>query len=301
MKFIFFSLLIITGTSSQCSTIDKLSTTDEVVAFVKANYNQIQGTEAEKFKIKTTAVLSRELECQGIFKKWDIHNWEKADLNNDGLTDLLLIAEWYGPQPIVILDRGDETYDFIKLINTPFEPCELFKPINIEGKNHLKSYGRKSSRSGLTAGIPNYQIDTLSFFKNTLVRYNPKPKNEAISSIKVTTTQCFGLCPVFSLELTADEMAQFNGMQNTPVIGKHSFKLQQDTFKDLEDLLNYMDVEHLKSNYAVGWTDDQTATLTVTFADGREKTIVDYGMQGTPGLKAVFRKMIGLVQSMNAE
>lgn len=299
MKHLFLLTLLITGTLGQCSTIEQLKTTEEVEAFVRSRDPKINGPEATKFHIKSNDVLSRELECGGIFEDWKIKNWEKADLNNDGTTDLLLIGEWNGPYPMVVLDLGEDVYKFIRLKRNSFEPCELFKPIRIKEKTYLKAYGRQSTRSGLSPDGPRYKTDTLSFFNNTLVKYNPQPKNKAISSIKLNTSACFGMCPEFYLEITPDDQADFNGLQHTPVIGKSSFKLKEGSYKELMDLLNYMDVEHLKSNYAVGWTDDQTGTLTVTFADGHSKTIVDYGMQGTPGLKAVFRKMIAIVQGMN--
>ncbi|WP_157962302.1 DUF6438 domain-containing protein [Winogradskyella aurantiaca] len=298
MRILVLSLYILASTASQCSTIDKLQTTEEVVEFIHSNTNDFKADNLE-LSIKSTDQLAQELACNGIFKEWDIKNWEKADLNNDGKTDLLVLGEWYGAHPLIVLDKGQDTYEFIRLSNNSFEYCELFKPISVKNTTLIKAYVPINSQETLIPGAEKFRIDTLSFFNNTLVKYNPSPKTEAISSIHLKTSACYGNCPEFVLELFPDDRVEFNGLENTPVLGMHSYKATSGTFKEISELLNYMDVKHLKSGYQVNWTDDQTAYLTIRFADGSTKTIMDYGLQGTPGLKAVYKALFTVMKNVN--
>jgi hypothetical protein len=273
----------------QCSIIEELQTTEEVEAFVKT-YDPKVSQEPEGFRIPSTEELAETMGCRELFKEWGIKNWEKADLNNDGRQDLLLYAQWYGTQPMAVLDLGDAQYQFIRLKRNHFERCELFKPIQREGRTLIASYGGfADGQPGLIQGAEHHQKDTLSFFNNTLLRYNPSPAQREISSVKLVTTACFGQCPEFSLELFPDNTAAFEGLQYTPLLGGHQLDIENGTFQRVEALLNYMDVETLRNDYAVLWTDDQTGYLSVSFTDGSKKTIKDYGLRGTRGLEAVYQ------------
>jgi len=297
----FSILLLLAGTTaSQCSTIDQLKSTAEVEAFVKAHDETVADRETVSFQIRSTEALATELACDGIFKEWDIQNWEKADLNNDGRTDLLLIGEFYGPQPMVVLDLGDAGYKFEKLKTSTFEPCELFKPFDHQGQTLIKAYYKSRNPRKAMTGAANFEIDTLTYFKNTLVKYNPAPRELAIRSIILETTPCFGMCPEFIFEITPDDRVNFDGKNHTPVRGKSKFSAQAGSFKEMSELLNYIDVASLNNYYEVGWTDDQTGTLTVVFEDGSNKQIRDYGMQGTPGLKAIYQRIKRMVFNMNS-
>ena len=64
------------------------------------------------------------MDCNGRVKIWSIKNWEKADLNNDRCTDLLIIVHWYGTGPLVILDLGKDHFKFTRIAG-----YQLFKPI----------------------------------------------------------------------------------------------------------------------------------------------------------------------------
>jgi hypothetical protein len=47
----------------------------------------------------------------------------------------------------------------------------------------------------------------------------------------------------------------------------------------------------------VGWTDDQTCTLKITYDNGKTKTITDYGKIGTYGLNRVYSILFSLRQN----
>ena len=299
MKSLILGFSLLTLSASQCDSLDQISSTKEVEAFIVAT-NKTYEQDSKRISIKSTEQLSEELNCDGIFKSWDIKSWEKADLNNDGRTDLLVLAEWYGPHPLIILDQGNQNYEYFNLNNNTFEYCELYKPFEYKGLTLIKAHVPINSRESLIPGEEKFRIDTLTFYDNYLVKYNPNPSENNISSIQLRTSACFGLCPEFELELLPDDMVKFNGIANTPTKGKSSFKAAEGSFNKISGLLNYMQVKTLNSRYDVNWTDDQTAYLTVNFADGSRKNIQDYGLQGTSGLKAVYQELFKIMKSVNA-
>ena len=70
--------------------------------------------------------------------------------------------------------------------------------------------------------------------------------------------------------------------------------LKQRELTEIIDLISYLDVASLNNNYSVSWTDDQTVFLRVKFADGTVKTITDYGLRGTFGLRHLYNKFFAL-------
>ena len=62
----------------------------------------------------------------------------------------------------------------------------------------------------------------------------------------------------------------------------------------LEEILNYCEFDNLDKEYTVMHTDDQTGDLKITYNNGKVKTISDYGMIGTYGLKILYKKLAEL-------
>lgn len=301
MKTWFFVLILLTGMLQQHSCIDQLQTTEEVRTMIASHYPDYNPHGEQQIVVKSTSELAKELDCQGLFKKWDVKNWEKIDLNNDGRTDLIAIISYYSNQTVILLDHGNKNIEFKPITSSPYDRCQLVKPINFQGKNLLK-ISRAIPREGSSRYLaPVTVVDTLSFFNNHLVEYNPNPSDKTISSITFETTACFGSCPEYQLKISENGHMAFKGIAHTPIIGATASNITQKQFQHLEELLNYIDVMSLKSNYAVNWTDDQSATLTIRFKDGTEKQIQDYGLRGTSGLEAVYSELQNLVKSLNAQ
>ena len=275
--------------------IDKLKTTEEVIEFVKHVSPRFKDSWKE-FTIPPTDVLAKERECDGIFQDWDIKNWEKVDLTNDGLTDLLFISYQYSYTPYAIVDNGDGGFKVHSLWRSSFEKCELAKPITLNDKNYLKIYQPRSKWNNAEdllslEAIEYTVIDTLTYKFQSFVELNDEPANYEIEKVEFKSGPCDGSCPVFSLVLDASGKVEFDGAYYVNFQGKSSKALGTGLFNEIASMLKYIRVKDLEENYQVTWTDDQTAILEVTFSNGEKKRIRDYGMQQTYGLMAVYNTL----------
>ncbi len=86
----------------------------------------------------------------------------------------------------------------------------------------------------------------------------------------------------------------YNKINNKEASGNFNSKIMEDKYNDIVNLLNYVDFETLKDNYAVGWTDDQSSTLKITYDNGKVKSIEDYGLIGTYGLDRIYQLLFEL-------
>lgn len=178
--------------------IDDLITDYDVNNFVKLENPEFANDKYGKFKIQPTDSLLKNLKCDGILANWNIKNWEKVDVTNDGLTDLVFIAYWYDYISYGFIDQGNNKFKLIRFSKNPFENCELIKPIKIGTKNYLRLF-RMTQQPDLTSKIPfTYRkviiMDTLVFKYNNFVELGT-PENDIIKSIEMNTSGCFGNCP----------------------------------------------------------------------------------------------------------
>lgn len=96
-------------------------------------------------------------------------------------------------------------------------------------------------------------------------------------AIRMTRGACYGLCPVYDLEIDADGSVRFEGTRYVRARGRQSATLPA---ADVAALVARFDATHF---FELTWEDpcknvatDQ-ATVTLTFvARGRKRTLVDY-------------------------
>ena len=277
--------------------IDSLKTDEDVKIFLKSINADLATKSFVNYELKPADTTAKYLNCEGIFKSWDIRNWEKADITNDGLTDLIFIGHNSGYDALAYVDMGNDNFQLFRFSKNTFEDCELVKPIKVDSVNYLRVFQKKTVPDHDSKELFAYKevkvVDTLVFKFNSFIELG-RPALDEIESIEINTSGCFGSCPVQKLKLLKDGRAYYEGLAYTSQIGKSYKKLSKKHFEELAELLNYIDVKHLRNNYQVNWTDDQTATLIVTFKDQSKKIIRDYGMQGTFGLTAVYDKLMKL-------
>jgi hypothetical protein len=280
--------------------IDELKTTKEVEDFIKFTNpdfakERFKNYDYGTFRIESNDSIFSKIKCSKVFNINEINNWEKIDLNNDGLTDLLFISHYYGYSQYAIIDKGKDSFQLIRLLDN-FDSCEFIKTIKVQNKNQIKirkavmrAFGDIRSYSAEDS----FTIDTLTYKFGTFIELNSKSQIKSdINSIEIKTSGCYGICPSFELKIFENGNMEFNGLMYTKFNGKAKSKLDLKKLTEIEELINYIEIKKLKDNYSVRWTDDQTINLKITFKDGTTKNIEDYGLRGTYGLKTLYEKLI---------
>ncbi|CAN1565000.1 hypothetical protein MCETHM1_02854 [Flavobacteriaceae bacterium] len=276
--------------------IDNLKTTKDVIEFVKTVYPEYGIIRDKDFKygifdINSTDSIHSQLKCKEIFKIDEITNWQKIDINNDGLTDLIFISHFYGYTQNVIIDKGKNEFKIIRNI-IKFDECEYIKPIKVQDKNELR-IRKVNLPFDFDDDIEKYiKIDTLTYKFDSFIELNDKVIiDNKIKSIEIKTDYCFGTCPVFKLIIDKNGLAEFDGIGFTKFNGKSIKQLDLKCVGEIFDLLNYIEIKKLNDYYEVNYTDASTATLDIFYEDGSIKKIKDYGLSGTYGLSALYSKL----------
>ncbi|RYZ27969.1 MAG: hypothetical protein EOO10_11065 [Chitinophagaceae bacterium] len=278
--------------------IDSIQTAQQIQKLILRADKRFDG-----FKVNATLKFS-EKECQNLSDSLKIKPWTKADFDCNGLTDLLVVGSWSDPAIICILDKGGDRFELKRITRRSFQDCTF----PLVGKNNdliaieyfFQSYPERDNWNKPRQ----LERKTLIYKFGDFIEANPNPSAHRIEKVEYSTTMCYGTCPVFKVVINADKTAvwhaeEYNEIGGKEVKGNFKTTIDQQRFKEIIDLLNYVDFERLKSNYAVTWTDDQTSTLIITYDGGKTKSITDYGLIGTYGLDRVYQLLFELRENQN--
>lgn len=105
-----------------------------------------------------------------------------------------------------------------------------------------------------------------------------------IESIRIERSGCFGSCPVYSATIRADGTASYFGGRHAPRSGSQRGEAPFLAFARLAYFVERSGFAEMQEYYVAGWTDDETVTVTVTWRDGRRRSVSDYGRFGPPDL-----------------
>jgi len=254
--------------------IDRLTNKDEVEDFLISDIDS--SLKSEEIFWDSTSFAIR-------FTDFGTNNFYKADIDNNGLTDLIVD----GSIRLVILDKGQSKYKIYSL-NNFFENHYQFnrKLLIANGRTALlynvySDNRRKENKEFL-------RTDTLIYKFGELIEYTADPKQHNVHQISLSTYPCFGSCPVFDLEIDEDGTAFYNPTAYTHTIGSFLGKVNKQQYHKLVEMLNYIRFTHLQDKYELPVTDLPTAVLKVTYDSNQVKVIDDYGEVGTRGLAALY-------------
>lgn len=245
-----------------------------------------------------------------LAKNLDIDKaYYKEDFDNNGYLDLLVLGGMgndYTPLPNELY-----TYESFAVIN--FGKVKAPKLISLRRKMHLLDVPEivqseegpmllihsPEKMQGPDAKITDTISIKLAYHYGGFAEYNRQPVDNHIEKIEFESGACFGTCPIYKLTINKDRSAVFLAEHYNFDKDKKSYdylkkegefkgKINAADYENLTGLLNYIDFKHLKDNYHVTWTCSATATLTITYDNGKTKTISDYGFEGSYGLKSVY-------------
>lgn len=124
-------------------------------------------------------------------------------------------------------------------------------------------------------------------------------KPSGFSQLSFNTDPCFGTCPIFSMTINGNGEAQFNAEKFNDREGNFVEVIRPGQLDSLRRLITNANLQSLKNDYAVSWTDMPTYTLTVKLNNGQSKTIRDYGPSGPEKLKQLYHFLFSLRQSQD--
>ncbi len=264
--------------------LDRILTKEQAQVFIKNNfrYNDLK---YDKFTIDSTSINDTD-----VFKV--------GDFNHDGVKDFFISGE-----AKIITDVGKIGYTEKMIIlggkktakKVTF-PSEFFSQpfIVIDASSKLISKNEKDyiQIKGNIYDEKNKIKESFSdifFVKNDhLMPYAEKASPNEITRIEFKTSGCFGSCPVYELDISKNGEATYNGIDFVDKKGEYKLQIDKKDWNYLESFVKSIDLEKLKDEYEVNWTDDQTSYLTVYSNNGTKKSIKDYGMVGTLKLSILY-------------
>lgn len=292
------------------SKIDSLKSRFEVENLIRncdSNY--------KKFELKRIEELDRDYERDSLTKllakKLKVNSsFFKADFDNNGLTDLLVIGDnkkcYYGFEnkscdfnSLVLLNFKGGNYKISNVERTSFNYSFVPKIEYINNNVVLVIYNPKSEYRGHV--YEKERIDTLTYKFDTFIELVNNHKQSNIEKIEYSTSPCFGTCPVYTLTIDNKKNAvllakeyNFSDEYNDNDEGFFNGKIEDEKYNELINILNYIDFSKLKDEYHVTATCQSGCMLKITYNNGKVKTIGDYGQVGTYGLKLLYQKISDL-------
>ena len=261
----------------------------DLISKIDDRYKDFQINDSLKFENRYTGENFKK-----IADSLNVQPWTKADFDKNGLTDILVIGNSNDYYVICILDKGGK-YEINLITRRSFQNCTF----PIVENNKLRYYFESEPELGNWDKPRKLQEITLIYQFGDFIEENKTPASHKIEKIEYSTTGCYGPCPIFDLTINSDKTAKwkaerYNKINNKEVSRNFNSKITEDKYNEIVNLLNYIDFETLQDNYAVGWTDDQSSTLKITFDNGKIKSINDYGLIGTYGLDRVYQLLFAL-------
>lgn len=102
-------------------------------------------------------------------------------------------------------------------------------------------------------------------------------KRKNITKIVLSSTGCYGVCPIIDIEIEESNEASFYCTDYCGDKGYHKGKMENTNVKRLFRFLDFIDIDTLKNSYAANHTDDETITVSFYEDNNHLKTISDYG------------------------
>lgn len=280
LSLIFISLTFVLA--SQDVQISNIKSLEGLTSFIRDNFQkdwEIQTSlTPDEFRIK-------------LERTRDFH---KVDLDGNGLIDLV-VNDIRRPIAILAFDNN-EYLKYPLYTGRDIGYCQ-FSILSVESANSLPQIILQQASQ---LNLPNTniinRIDTLIFKNQAFVEYNPKPTNGRIDTIVISTTNCFGPCPVFDLAISADGAMKFVGEEHVLMEGDYQDTVPQEKLLEIFEILNYIGLDTFREAYSVGYTDGQTIKVGIRYNGNQKITLSDYGLSGTRGLAVFYNKIFDLLR-----
>lgn len=119
-----------------------------------------------------------------------------------------------------------------------------------------------------------------------------------IDKIILSTSGCYGSCPVLSITIQADGNVLFDGLQYTTKTGLSQGSISVKLYNEILSNFKKSGLSHLQSDYAASHTDDETISVTFESNGKIYKTVSDYGSEAPTYFKWAYLPLRYLYQSI---
>lgn len=259
--------------------IDYLTSSNDIQAFINNEDNKIN------YYLNIEDKINYDSYCSVIADSLNLkQTWEKADFDHNGLTDLLVTGNTSeGPKTIYILDKGTHFESKNLSKGKLYEECSFSSVKDHKIEYHsIKILNRYGYLSNLIK-------ENLIYKYEEFIEENTAPKRHNILEIKFENIGSRWNRYVFDMKIVSNRDATWTTEDDGLITsGIYKTKLSEKDFKEIIDLINYLDFENLEDEYNVSYSDSHTAYLTITYDNLKIKRIRDYGLMGSRGLKRLY-------------
>ncbi|MBO3271922.1 hypothetical protein J4D97_14785 [Hymenobacter defluvii] len=109
-----------------------------------------------------------------------------------------------------------------------------------------------------------------------------KPAAQDTPVMVFRKTRCFGTCPAYTATVYADGRVAYEGLDFVTLKGKHELRLPTAVINQTIQQANALHFSQLQSHYLSGVSDLPSTYLTLTLADGTQKTVQAELTDNTP-------------------
>src|SRR5579872_3888497 len=92
--------------------VDELKTDNDVASFIMSIGKNFHKKDDRSFIVKPAEDIIKAFSCDSNINIYQLKNWEKIDVNNDGLMDLFVIGYWGDGDylSLVAIDIGNNKF-----------------------------------------------------------------------------------------------------------------------------------------------------------------------------------------------
>ncbi|TYZ06529.1 hypothetical protein FY528_17735 [Hymenobacter lutimineralis] len=233
---------------------------------------------------------------QQLYKREKVKAWEKADIDGNGLIDMLITGTHYDEKSkvICVLNMGDSLVleDFGRQF---YRYCPVAR-IVYQGVQPLIAYADYGRPFLITEPLEKdgRQEFLLSYRFGGLIEYNPAPTSARVDSLLYTSHFAYHEVEEISIRIGPQDSVIYKSCEY-PVLDEAkkkcedlATKLTSRAQQQVGELLNYLQPDKLNRTYRIGHNHVPYIVLHVVYADGRQVQVDDKGGIGSFGLTRLY-------------
>lgn len=234
---------------------------------------------------------------QQLYRREKIKAWEKADIDGNGLPDILITGTHHDEESkvICVLDMGDSLLleDFSRQF---YRYCPVAR-IVYEGSQPLVAYADYGKPFLITEplGVEGGQEFLLTYRFSGLIEYNPTPGPSVLpDSIEYSSDFAYHDVEEVEIKVNPHGRVVYHSCEY-PVLDEArktcedlTATLDSASERQLAELLNYLQPDKLSREYRLGFNHVLRISLYVLYADGRRIQVEDTGGIGSFGLTRLY-------------